>query len=220
LRSEALRSGTLDAATSHQHIEEIDDEVVRLSGLVNDLLLLSRLDARQAEVGSEHIDPTRLARSAIAEIASLVETKRISLYLSISDNLPEITATSSHLYTVLRNLLDNAIKYTPEGGEITCSLCRDGQGLRIAVMDNGRGIEPAELPNVTKRFYRADKARTRSIPGTGLGLSLVDSIVAYYGGSMQVESEGLGCGTAVYVHWPSTPMRRGGEPDIPDRFSQ
>lgn len=206
LRSEALRRGALEPDIVGQYIVEIDDEVTRLSSLVNDLMLLSQLDAKRADPNEEQLDPLRVMRSLLHEVSSQTEAKHISLQLESPESLPIITANLTHLHTVFRNVLDNAIKYTPEGGSITWSLSSDPEWLNILVKDNGQGIDPAELPHVTKRFYRTDRARTRSIPGAGLGLALVSSIVEFYGGSIEIDSAGLGCGTTILIRWPRTPV--------------
>ena len=106
---------------------------------------------------------------------------------------------------VFRNLLDNAIKYVPEGGRIDWHLSAEVGGLRSISTDTGRGLEPDKLAPVFERFYRVDKPRSRDIPGSGLGLAIVKSIVEAYGGKISIESEGRDRGTTVTVFFPYLP---------------
>jgi signal transduction histidine kinase len=202
LRSEALRNEALDPTLAHQYIAEIDDEASRLSGLVEDLILLARLDAGRAVRGTEEIDVSRVARGLIRELEPLPEAQGIELKLIVPPDLPTLTASIHHLRVLLRNLLSNALTYTPVGGMVTCALDVDQSFLKISVTDSGQGIPADDLPHITKRFYRGDKAHTRAAKGSGLGLALVQSIVHCYGGSLNITSPGLGQGTSVRVWWP------------------
>lgn len=202
LRSEALREGTLDPATARRYVVEIDDEVQRLGSLVQDLMLLSQMDAGRQEVGHEQIDPIRLARQLLREIEPAAKNRQITLTLDAPESLPALTAGYNHLTIVFRNLLNNALKYTPDGGQITWRLALTDTGMRHTIHDTGQGIADADLPHVFDRFYRADKSRSRATPGVGLGLSLVQQVVTLYGGEVRIESAGTGQGTAVSVWWP------------------
>jgi signal transduction histidine kinase len=202
LRSEALRLGTLDEQTSRRYIAEIDEETARLGGLVEDLILLSRLDAGHTEPGSEEVDPRRLARDLLREMTPIAEEHGVTLTLDAPGELSLVQAGANHLRVVFRNLLDNAIKYTSRGGTVTWKLWVDGVSLCSEVIDTGQGITPDDLPHLFKRFYRADKAHARVTPGAGLGLSLVESVVGFYGGQVKITSPGLGQGTSVHVRWP------------------
>jgi signal transduction histidine kinase len=205
LRSEALQQGQLDEALRDQYIAEIDREVRRLAGLVDDLILLSRIESGRAELGREQIDLSRFARSLIREFEPLAEAKCTTLTLDAPAGLPPLRASLNHLRVVFRNLLDNALKYTPEGESVTWTV-REGEGCLCAtIVDTGRGIDADDLPHLFQRFYRADKAHTRATLGTGLGLSLVRSIVELYGGEITLGSPGIGKGTTVTVRWPTEP---------------
>jgi len=202
LRSEALREGNLDEATTKQYIAEIDDEVARLGRLVNDLIQLSRFDSGRAEVGNELIDPVRLGRSLCQQMEKMAGSKHILLNFEAPAQLPPIQANQSHLRIVLQNLLGNALKYTPEGGQVTWRLSLDDGYLRSEIHDSGVGLSPEDIPHLFERFYRADKAHTRATGGTGLGLPLAKSIVEFYNGRIQIHSEGTGQGTTATVWWP------------------
>ncbi len=206
LRTEALRSDpTLDAATMRRYIAEVDDEVARLGALIEDLGLLSRFDAGRAELGDTEIDLARFLNNLYQQMQQLARARGLRLEWSAPADSPIVSASLSHLTVVFRNLLDNAIKYTPEGGTVTLTLSAHTAGAQIVIRDTGRGIEPEHAPHVFERFYRADRARSREIPGTGLGLALVKSIVEAYGGSITLHSEGAGKGTTATVIWPRRP---------------
>ena len=202
LRSEALRSGSLDEETARQYISEIDDEVKRLGNLVQDLILLSRLDTGRMEAGHEEIDSLRLARQLLAEIAEEADARQITLELDSPHNLPLLSAGLSHLQIAFRNLLSNALKYTPDGGQIVWQIQVTDHALQHTIRDNGHGIAPEDMPHLFDRFYRADKSRSRAVPGVGLGLSLTKMIVESYNGRIAITSEGIDQGTAVTVTWP------------------
>lgn len=202
LRSEALREGALDEVTAQRYIAEIDDEVQRLGDMVQDLMLLSRLDAGRQEMGDDQVDVVRLARQLLREITPQAESRSISLLLNTPDTVLPVTAGYTHLTIVFRNLLSNALKYTPDGGQITWGITLEGQTLRHTIHDTGQGIAAEDLPHLFDRFYRVDKSRSRAAPGVGLGLSLVKLIAELYGGEIEITSAGLGQGTAVTVCWP------------------
>ena len=202
LRSEALRDGILDQQTARQYIVEIDDETARLGNLVDDLILVSRLDSGRMEAGQEEIDILRFVRHLTLEFEPLVEEKKLQLVLQAADQLPAIKASLSHLQVVFRNLLMNAVKYTPSGGQILWTISANDGHFHSVISDTGQGIDPADRDHLFERFYRADKTHSREIPGVGLGLSLVKMIVEVYGGSIAIDSPGLGQGTTVTVLWP------------------
>jgi len=106
------------------------------------------------------------------------------------------------LIRLFLNLLDNAVKYTPAGGNVTAVVSRRGCGVEVAVMDTGSGIPPEHLPHIFERFYRVDKARSRSEGGVGLGLAIAEHIAELHGGSIRVASE-LGKGTIFTVSLPA-----------------
>jgi two-component system OmpR family sensor kinase/two-component system sensor histidine kinase BaeS len=202
LRSEALRDGRLDEETAQLYTVEIDDEVQRLGSLVQDLLLLSRLDSGRLESGRERIDTIRLARQLINEFTPQADRQNITLDLQAPLTVPLVTAGQAHLTIVFRNLLSNALKFTPDRGKVTWEIEETAGATQHTITDTGQGITPEDMPHIFDRFYRAEKSRARTVPGVGLGLSLVRTIVQFYGGSIQVESNGVGKGTAVTVRWP------------------
>jgi signal transduction histidine kinase len=199
---DAIDHPSLDRALARQYIVEIDEEAARMSSLVEDLILLARLDAGRGTVGDNQIDMARLARGLLREFEAAPEAEQITFTLDAPADLPVITASLNHLRVLLRNLLSNAVAYTPPGGAITCTLQANNAWLTLTVADSGQGIAPADLPHVTERFFRADRAHTRAIKGSGLGLTLVQSIVNCYQGQLEITSPGSGQGTTVRVRLP------------------
>ncbi len=204
LRTEALRyeQPPLDADLRQRYIAEIDDEINRMTALIEDLTLLSRLDAGRAELGKNEIDFGRFVPSIQQRMLPQATTKNVRMVITPTDAMLPVKASLNHLTVVFRNVLDNAIKYTPDGGEIHWAITQDAGQICSTIKDTGRGIHPDQLPHLFERFYRGDKARSREVPGTGLGLSIVKSIVEAYGGTVAVQSEGEGQGTSVTIRWP------------------
>src|SRR5712671_286140 len=187
------------AAKDHNLPAEVRDtigsaleETQRLSKIVENLLAISRLEAGEARVQPVRLDFAELARTTADQMKLLAEEKRISLTSDGTDPV-EVDADPSRLKQVIVNLLDNAIKYTPQGGNIGISITRRDDHAVLEVADSGLGISAIDLPHVFERFYRADKARSRQMGGTGLGLSIVRSICLAHGGQVTVNStEGRG----------------------------
>jgi len=168
------------------------EETQRLARIVESLLAISRLEAGEARVQPLHLDFAELARTTADHMKLLAEEKHISMTCDGTDSV-EVDADPSRLKQVVVNLLDNAIKYTPEGGNVSISVTRRDNHAVLEVADSGLGIPADDLPHVFERFYRADKARSRQMGGTGLGLSIVRSICLAPGGQVTVSStEGRG----------------------------
>ena len=203
LRSESMRYDDLDEDVVKQYIEEIDDEVKHLATLVEDLTLLSRFDAGRAELGSSEIDMRRFIMSMQHQFEAQLTQHGITLSTTITDEILPIKASLNHLNVIFRNLLDNAIKYTPSGGNITWTTSMKDNIITSVIQDTGQGIDEKNLPHIFERFYRADKARSREVPGTGLGLAMVRSIIHAYGGTITIESPGINQGTKVTVCFPN-----------------
>lgn len=223
LRTEALVNNGIEPAIQRRYLVEIDREVSHMSGLVDDLILLSRLDAHRLAVGTEEVDLHRVVRSARQELAPLINEKALEIDVDPGAGMATVQANLNHLRVVLRNLMENSVKYTPHGGKITITIVPEGEMVRCTCRDNGLGIAVDELPHVHKRFHRAAQRRQRPATagdsdgdeyrdGSGLGLALVHSIVTLYGGRLQIASEGVGTGTTVTIWWP---VRQHGEPVTP-----
>jgi len=214
LRTEALRYESLDRETAERYVAELDDELVRMGDLVEDLSLLSRFDAGRAELASEEIDLNRLAAGLCSQIEPLASAKGVALSITSAGQPVPVCAGLSHLTVVFRNLLDNALKFTPAGGQIAWEISLSEDGVLSCIADTGQGIPAADLPHVFERFYRGDKSRSRTVPGTGLGLALVRSIVTAYGGRVEIASPGPGQGACVNVWWPCRKPAASGCPPL------
>ncbi|MFC4803129.1 sensor histidine kinase [Neobacillus sp. GCM10023253] len=175
-------------------------EVKRMNHLVGDLLTLARSDSNAIELRAEQFDFRPLADKAIESAGALAASKQIILTLNAPETLKSI-GDPHRLSQLLYILLDNAIKYTPNGGEVHLRLEKEGQGLRMIVEDTGIGIKKEDIPHIFERFYRADKSRTRQTEGHGLGLSIAKWIVETHCGTIKIDSE-LGKGSRFIIQIP------------------
>jgi two-component system, OmpR family, phosphate regulon sensor histidine kinase PhoR len=196
--AETLQSGALgDAVHGPQMVDIIHRQSERLSELVSDLLELSRLDAgeRPLPVGSVVVG------EVVARAAEAVEPRASARRITIThDVAPGLAARgdAKALEQVLVNLLDNAVKYTPEGGSVELTARHEASRVEVSVRDTGLGIEAKHLPRLFERFYRVDRGRSREMGGTGLGLSIVRHLVSAMGGDVRVQSQ-LGVGSTFTV---------------------
>jgi len=184
---EAMLDGVLP--TNPQEIATLRDETALLARLVSDLRLLSLAEAGQLKLERVEIDPAELITRAVEPFRLQAQSSQIELALEIASNLPFINVDADRIAQVIRNLLNNALRHTPAGGRITL-ICRKEttQSLLITVSDTGEGIPPDDLPFVFDRFYRADKSRSRTSGGSGIGLAIVKQLVEAHGGKVWVES--------------------------------
>jgi two-component system sensor histidine kinase BaeS len=178
------------------------DQTRHLTRLVEDLHLVSQAEARQLPLAKERCDLAPILQSVIDVFEPAAEEKGIRLSCDLDQNA-RATVDRSRLTQVMHNLLSNALRHTPPGGEIRLRLIDQVKTVRIEVEDNGEGMEKSQLAYVFDRFYRADQARARDTGGTGLGLAIVRAIVEAHGGSVSVSSEGPGTGTTVTVEMPA-----------------
>ena len=192
-----------DAALGDQ-IGSALEETHRMSRIVESLLAISRLDAGEVKMDKTRLDLGALAASTADEMRLLAEEKsiRIRTHMAISVH---VEGDRTRLQQVIVNLIDNAIKYTQEGGVIDVSVRREGNAAVFEVSDNGPGIPADALPHVFERFYRADKARSRANGGAGLGLSIVKAICAAHSADVKVSS-GEGRGSCFHVELPLLDM--------------
>ena len=200
--AETLRSGALsDPRHAPQMVEIIHRQSERLGELVSDLLELSRLDAGERPLSSTSFSLGEVARQASEAMEPRAASKRLSLQLRVPTDLMA-RADPKAVEQVLLNLLDNAIKYTPEGGTVELIGERLGDRAQLSVKDTGLGIEAKHLPRLFERFYRVDRGRSREMGGTGLGLSIVRHLVNGMEGEVRVASQ-LGVGTTFTVVLPA-----------------
>ncbi len=192
----------LARAERERILRVLEKHSTRLHSLVDDLLSLARLEAPDPGLNFVSLSLDGLLQNIVKDWEKKVSAKELRL-VHISDaDLPPVSADEARLEEIIYNLLDNAVKYSSAGGQVTLRASRvDEHNVAISVTDEGTGIAAADLPRIFERFYRADKARSREMGGTGLGLSIVKHIVQLHGGSVEAESQ-LGRGTAVHVILP------------------
>ncbi|MFL5797954.1 MAG: sensor histidine kinase [Actinomycetota bacterium] len=197
--AETLRHAAADDPQARtRFLERLELEAVRLTHLVGDLLDLSRLEGGLAE--SEMVDLGRVVAEEVDRLRPRAEGAGLRLIVEAPDGV-RVRGSESDLGLMVHNLLDNAIRYSPDGGEVRTTLATaDGQAsLRIS--DTGLGIPARDLDRVFERFYRVDPARSRSTGGTGLGLAIVRHVAQSHGGDVEVRSV-LGAGSTFIVRLP------------------
>lgn len=202
---EALLDGGVDADTAARFLETIARQTARMERLVTDLLRLARLDAGQETLERMPCSVLSLFETVTADLAPLTEPRRQQIRYDVEPEAGSVMGDPAKLFDVLRNLLENAVKHTPDGGTITLSSRRAPQGIRLSVADEGPGIPESDLPRVFERFYQVDKARTRSSRdggGTGLGLSIVKHLVELHGGRVSAANR-PGGGAEVSMELPA-----------------
>jgi two-component system phosphate regulon sensor histidine kinase PhoR len=224
-----LEGGLEDREEFRKFVQIIHRHADRLGRLLNDLLDLSNIELERTPLSVRPVSMVDVTRQASAMLLPQAERKSIHLVTAVPDELPAVMADRDRLVQVLVNLIDNAVKYTPEGGKVTVTARKvngssghladpsrsgpllaqqpahpPGDFIEIAVTDTGIGIPQKDLPRITERFYRVDKTRSRELGGTGLGLAIVKHLVQAHDGILAIESD-LGKGTRVRVVLPATP---------------
>src|SRR5512145_1696634 len=200
---ETLQAGALeDTQLARRFLEIVARHTERLGRLLNDLTDLSNIELGKVSL---RIEPTVLGEvvdSVIGIIRPRAHSGGVTLEAALPPDVPPVKADRDRLAQILINLVDNAVKYTPAGGQVTVTAdLAPGDMVEIAVRDTGVGIPAADLPRITERFYRVDKARSRELGGTGLGLAIVKHLVIAHGGELRIESE-LDKGTTVRFTLP------------------
>ncbi len=194
-------SGDPGLQSWQQALSVMEQQSLRMKRIVDDLLLLSRLENGSTS-GNDVVDvPAMLA--SIREGAEMLATeKNLTVHLKADRSL-NIVGTESELYSAFNNLVGNAVRYTPEGGEITIRWYSDSEGIKFEVSDTGVGIAPRHIPRLTERFYRVDVARSRDSGGTGLGLAIVKHVLLRHHATLKIESR-LGIGSTFICLFPQS----------------
>jgi two-component system, OmpR family, phosphate regulon sensor histidine kinase PhoR len=188
----------------------------RLGLLLNDLLSLAQLESRDASLQFSEIQLAELFDNVIRDLGKKFAEKGLKIIVDLPPGRRTIWADETRLEEVLYNLLDNAVKYSRENGEIHLQAAQQGSEMVLSVTDNGIGISKDDLPRIFERFYRADKARSSegARRGTGLGLAIVKHIAQLHGGRVEARSE-PGRGTTIRVILPMRVQRSGGTGSVP-----
>ncbi len=190
--AETLEAGGLhDPRINADFVKRIHIETDRMTTLVKDLLDLTRLQSGQAEMNAQQVDIASVIREEGSRYVQVAEGLGIEASVAVPEDLPRVAAQEDRMRQVVRNLLDNALKFTPENGRIDISASANHEVVEVRVSDNGVGIPPESLPHIFERFYKVERSRRNE--GSGLGLAIVKNIVQAYGGEVGVESrEGEG----------------------------
>lgn len=188
---------------NEETFQQIHVEADRLNRLVDDLQELSRVEARAYQLDIRPLDVSSLVQTVTQRLAPQAESKRISLDLELTRDLPRILADEDRAVQVLTNLTANALQYTPEGGKVTISANRINNEVQISVRDTGIGIPPEYLSHIFDRFYRVDKSRSRQAGGgSGIGLTIARALVEAQRGRIWIESAGEGLGSTFMFTLP------------------
>jgi signal transduction histidine kinase len=193
-------------------------ELGRLRRLVEDLETVSRAEERQLDLHLDPVDPGALVTRAVQAAQPAYQAKGVTLTAGVDRSLPLVSADPERLGEVLDNLLGNALRHTPEGGQVEITATQRGNEVELSVRDTGEGIPPELLDQVFQRFFRVDPARTRNDgSGSGLGLTISRAIVQAHGGRLWAESNGLGHGARFLVRLPPISVRTGDSGRFPHR---
>jgi two-component system phosphate regulon sensor histidine kinase PhoR len=210
---ETLQSLPLDEAERARYLELMAQQAGRMQSLVSDLLTLSRLEGSPLPGAGEWVPVATLLQQlaqeahALSDVLLPADAPAQVIHFKTGAQ-EELAGTAGELHSALSNLVSNAIRYTPPGGEITAGWLRhdDGRG-EFFVQDSGPGVAPEHLPRLTERFYRVDRSRSRDTGGTGLGLAIVKHVAQRHGAELKIEST-LGKGSRFAVVFPASRLRK------------
>ena len=180
-----------DPPAARRFLQQMDTEIDALTQLVEELLELSRIESGRVPLKLEPVSPYTLIEQAVERLKMQTERAQLKIFIECPPDLPLFPADPSRLEQVIVNLLHNAIKFTPAGGEVRLAAQQTKTSILFSVQDNGQGIASADLPRIFERFYKTDRARSGG--GTGLGLAISRRLVEAHGGTIWAESlEGKG----------------------------
>lgn len=206
-----------DVAVRTRFLGLMAKEVTRMTNLVSDLLSLSQVEAKERRALKHRIDPEMVIDQAVESVATIAAKWGKMVIVDVDENLPAVMGRHDDLIRVLINLLENAIHYSRQDGEVHLRASidhgknlLDQDAIMIRVTDDGEGIAADEIPFLTQRFYRVDKSRSRNMGGTGLGLAIVKHILVRHRGELLIEST-LGQGASFSIYLPIAPASVPGE---------
>ncbi len=179
-------------------------EAGRLRRLVDDLQELSRAEARQIPIALQPVAPQRLVQDALEPLAGQFAEKGLDLRVQVPEDLPQVMADPTRAVQILTNLLVNALRYTPAPGRVEVAVSREDDMIVFRVSDTGIGLTPDHMAHLFERFYRVDRSRSRAFGGSGIGLTIAQSLAQAMGGEIRVESAGPGQGSSFTLTLPHT----------------
>ncbi|MBP1710802.1 MAG: multi-sensor signal transduction histidine kinase, partial [Deltaproteobacteria bacterium] len=199
---ETLQDGALDRPQdAKRFIDIILNQARRLNRLVEDLTTISKIELKEVVFHFEDISLSEIADNVISLLEAGAAAKTIKIENHIPKDLPAVKADRDRLSQVFVNVLDNAVKFTPDGGHVSINGFAQAENLVVSITDTGSGIPREEISRLGERFYRVDKTRSRELGGTGLGLSIVKHLMMAHGGKVEIESQ-LGKGSKVSLFFP------------------
>jgi len=203
--NQALQDGTItDPGQVKKYHQVIGEEISRLEKLIADLLDLSQLQANGIALEIEEVSLAEVIDNVITLLKQKSEEKGVALAAQIDPGTPPVQGDGDRLTQLVLILMDNALKFTPAGGQITARLAAGNGNVELTIADTGTGIAPEDLPYIWERFYKADKSRASG--GTGLGLAIARQIIELHGATVDVAST-VGEGTAFTIRFPITTKR-------------
>ncbi len=186
---EALHDGVVDdAATVHRYYRTMRADIIALNGLIDDLFELAQLEAGGLEIELASCSLRDLVSDTLEVFQPIAAQRQVRLVGEVADDVDPVRLNAAKINRVLANLLSNALRYTPDGGEIRVTAVRTPEGALITVQDSGPGFSAADLPRIFEQFYRGEQARTRAAGGAGLGLAIAQAIVAAHNGRIWAEN--------------------------------
>ena len=179
-------------------------EAGRLRRLVDDLQELSRAEARQVPLSLQPVTPQRLVQDALEPLEGQFAEKGLELQIHVPEDLPQVMADPTRAVQILTNVLVNALRYTPAPGKVVLAVNCEYTMVAFRISDTGVGLSPEQIAHIFERFYRVDKSRSRAFGGSGIGLTIAQSLAQAMGGEIRVESAGLDQGSSFTLTLPQT----------------
>jgi PAS domain S-box-containing protein len=210
-----LQNGKLDAARQTEALNTIERNAKLQAQLIEDLLDLSRIMQGKLSLTAVPVNLASVIAAALETVHLAAAAKHIQMTLDLAPNIAPVSGDATRLQQVIWNLLTNAVKFTPNGGQVTVELRQLEQAAQMRVIDTGKGIQPQFLPHVFEYFRQEDGSTTRNFGGLGLGLAIVRQIVEMHGGTVWAESEGENRGASFTVQLPLSTQARPREPEPP-----
>jgi two-component system phosphate regulon sensor histidine kinase PhoR len=173
----------------------------RLNRLLEDLLVISKIELGELQFRFEEVSLRDALEGVIPLVEAKARLKKINIHNDVQENMPYIRADRDRFAQILVNVLDNAVKFTSEAGDVYIEAGQKDSDVVLTITDTGIGISKEEVQRLGERFYRVDRSRSRDLGGTGLGLSIVKHLMIAHGGKMEIESQ-LGHGTKVSLFFP------------------
>jgi two-component system phosphate regulon sensor histidine kinase PhoR len=199
---ETINAGAINNTDDAKRFIDISlKQARRLNRLVEDLLVISKVELGEIKLHFEAVSIRDVFLGAMPLVEAKAGLKKINIQNNLQENIPHILADRDRLTQILVNVLDNAVKFTPEDGSIFIDAGQKDNHVLVTITDTGIGIPKEEVQRLGERFYRVDRSRSRDLGGTGLGLSIVKHLMIAHGGKMEIESQS-GRGTKVSLFFP------------------